>query len=240
MEPAEAVLLRRGWLSHLPAGLQKQVLSRSSLKTFEAGEALYHAGDQAGGMYGLVSGAAAISVAPGDYGPYFVHFALPGTWFGHASAIIRQPRRVGVMARRQTTVMYYPATAMDELVAANPESWRYFTLNVILSLDLAMQAYDDMMIRDPQTRVCAVLLRLAGLGADSLDGTGNGGARPTSNGDIIQIEVTQSEIAEISNLSRNGVGRILARLASAGLVESGYGHLRILKPRALIEQVANR
>lgn len=220
---AGRILLCRGWLSHAPTAFQREVLSRSMLRTFEPDQPIYHCGDPPGGMYGLVSGAAAVLVAPGTSGPYFVHFAHPGSWFGSVAAITREPRRVGVVARRRTTAMHLSMAAIDEMVAADHSVWRYFALNVVLNLDLAMQAYDDLMIRDPETRVAAILLRLAGHEAGVYDCI-----------DTLRIDVTQTEVAEIANLSRNAIGRILSRLAAAGLIAVGYGHLTILELEALI------
>ena len=62
---------------------------------FRAGATIYSVGDPPGGMYGLVSGKFAISIAPGERGAHIAHFARSGTWFGEAAAFTEQPRRIG-------------------------------------------------------------------------------------------------------------------------------------------------
>jgi CRP-like cAMP-binding protein len=225
---AEKIIQTRGWLSQLPVEFQTAVLNRSFLKVYQPKEPVYHLGDEPGGIYGLISGGIAISVAPGRHGPYFAHFALPGFWFGEASVITGRPRRVGVVARRRTTLLHLPLPAIQELVAADPIVWRYLAANAVLSLDLAMTGYDDLMIRDPQTRVASILLRLAGYRTDL-----------SQPGEEPQIDITHAELAEIAGLSRNSVGRALARLSEAGLIAFGYSQIGILKPRAMAHLIAD-
>jgi CRP/FNR family transcriptional regulator, cyclic AMP receptor protein len=69
------VVVREGWLSQTPASFQRAVLDRCLLERFETGTPIYSIGDEPGGMYGIVSGSLAISVAPREMGPYTAHFA---------------------------------------------------------------------------------------------------------------------------------------------------------------------
>ena len=101
------IAIRKGWLSQTPASFQRAVLGRCLLERFETGTPIYSIGDEAGGMYGIVSGSLAISVAPREMGPYTAHFATPGFWFGEAAAFTRQPRRVGVTATRDSVLFAF-------------------------------------------------------------------------------------------------------------------------------------
>ena len=84
----------------------------------------------------------------------------------------------------------------------------------------------DLTIRDAETRLIAVLLRFAGL-------------RGPSAGDAVPIAVpvTQNDLAEAANLSRNWTGAILRRLASAGSIETGYSGISIRNPHALFAKL---
>ena len=157
---AHEIVLRRGWLSLTPQSFQRDVLDRCFLVRFEAGEFIYVVGDPPGGMFGLVSGGVSVSIAPGERGPYFAHFARPGTWMGEAAAITGQSRRVGLSATRDTELLHLPLQEIREIVEKNPEAWRLFALITIGHLDMAIGASDDLMIRDHVKRCVAVLLRL--------------------------------------------------------------------------------
>lgn len=58
------------------------------------------------------------------------------------------------------------------------------------------------------------------------------------NDGAVHFPVTQSELAEMASLSRNTANRALRRLVSGGVVEAGYGWLRIADPGALDHALA--
>jgi CRP-like cAMP-binding protein len=219
---AHEVVLRRGWLSLTPASFQRDVLNRCFLVRFEAGESIYVVGDPPGGMFGLVSGGVSVSIAPGERGPYFAHFAQPGTWMGEAAAITGQPRRVGLSATREAELLHLPLQEIHEIVDRNPEAWRLFALITIGHLDMAIGASDDLMIRDHVKRCVAVLLRL-------------GGCRQASPADRspIEVDVSQEEMAVLSNVARTTAGAVLRKLEATGYLEQSYRRIRILAPDAL-------
>ena len=172
-------------------------------------------------MYGLVAGKLAISIAPGERGPYVGHFAQPGTWFGEAAAFTEQPRRIGLATTRETEVLHLPLHAIREIVAADPGAWRWFGLASIAHIDTAVGGADDLLIRDHIKRFVAVLLRL-------------GGCRyRTPPGPPIEIDVNQEDLAAMTNLARTTAGALLHKLQAAGHVEVGYRNIRLLAPDPL-------
>jgi len=73
-------------------------------------------------------------------------------------------------------------------------------------------------------RLAATLARLAG--------AADGGT------EVIELPVSQTELAELAGLSRNTVGRILPRLQDAGCVETRYRRLVVdpARLRTLLER----
>ena len=171
---------------------------------------------------GLVSGGVGISIAPGERGPYFAHLGRPGTWFGEASAILRQPRRVGLTATRNAEMMYLPIEKIDEIVAMDTNAWRLFALVTVGHLEMAIGACDDLMLRDHVKRCIATVLRL-------------GGCRNVSppNSSPVEIDARQDEIATLANVARATAGSVLRKLEAKGLIEKSYRRIRILAPEAL-------
>ncbi|MGX1307098.1 CRP/FNR family cyclic AMP-dependent transcriptional regulator [Amorphus suaedae] len=223
---ARNVLSTRGWLSRLPEPVRTAILDRCALRSYGPGEAVYHLGDETGGMFGLVSGSLAVMIAPREHGPYLAHLGRPGFWFGEGMAITREPRRVGVVVRRPTSLMVLPLSAIDELAASVPDFWRHVAVNAIMNLDMALRAYDDMLIASPAVRVAAILCRLAGNAFERAGETRG-----------LRIDVTQTELSELSAMSRNAVGRILSELSARGLVDVGYGHL-VIRDLAALKKAA--
>ena len=219
---AHAIVSREGWLSFTPPPFRQTVLARCKLEALKAGATIYSVGDPPGGMYGLVRGSFAISVAPGERGPYVAHFARPGTWFGEAAAFTEQPRQISLAVTRDSKFLHLPLPAIREIVTADPGAWRFFGLAAIAHNDTAIGAADDLLIRDHVKRSVAVLLRLGGCRYSTPQGSMS-----------IEIDVSQEDLAVMTNLARTTSGTVLRTLEAAGQVKVSYRRVRILAPDAL-------
>jgi CRP-like cAMP-binding protein len=219
------IVLRQGWLSQTPPAFQSKVLERCRAQNYTSGAPVYCIGDPPGGMYGMVAGGVAISVSPQLEGPYVAHFAAPGTWLGEAAAISGQPRRVGLIATRDTVLLHLPLHAIQEIVGQDASAWRMFALATVGHLDLAISAYDDLMIRDPVKRCIAILLRLGGYQREAADRS------------MIEIDLNQSDIASLANVARTTLNKVVRTLQEAGHVEVAYRRIRILAPNALRDRL---
>jgi CRP/FNR family transcriptional regulator, cyclic AMP receptor protein len=222
IETARKIAIDHGWLSLTPPSFQRMVLDRRRLQRFKTGQSIYMVGDPPGGMFGLVSGRVGISIAPGERGPYFAHLGRPGTWFGEAAAILRQPRRVGLTATREAELLYLPVEKIAEIVTKDLNAWRLFALVTVGHLEMAIGACDDLMLRDHVKRCIATLLRL-------------GGCRNLSPqcSSPIEIDACQDEIATLANVARATAGSVLRTLEGKGLIEKSYRRIRILAPDTL-------
>lgn len=218
----QEIVSRQGWLSYTPAPFRRTVLERCRLQKLEAGATIYSVGDPPGGMYGLVTGNFAISIAPGERGPYVAHFARPGTWFGEAAAFTEQPRRIGLAVTRDTEVLHLPLPAIREIVAAEPGAWRFFGLAAIAHNDTAIGASDDLLIRDHFKRSIAVLLRLGGCRY-----------RAPAGSAPIEVDVSQEDFAAMTNTARTTAGAVLRKLEAEAHIDVAYRRVRILAPDAL-------
>jgi CRP/FNR family cyclic AMP-dependent transcriptional regulator len=214
-------VLNQGWLGHTPLSFRRAVLDRCLREHFKAGTQVYSIGDEPGGMFGIVSGGLAVSIAPGEQGPYVAHFAMPGTWFGEAAAITRQPRRVGLTATRDSELLHLPLRAIDEIVRLDPSAWRLFALVTIAHLDMAIGGSDDLMIRNHVQRFVAVLLRIGNC------------RHATRDSHAIEVDINHEDLAYMANVARTTAGAILRKLEADGHVALSYRRIRILAPEAL-------
>ena len=219
---AHAIVSRKGWLSFTPAPFRQTVLEHCRLEALNAGATIYSVGDPPGGMYALVRGSFALSIAPGERGPYVAHFARPGTWFGEAAAFTEQPRRIGLAVTRHSKILHLPLPAIREIVSADPGAWRFFGLAAIAHIDVAIGAADDLLIRDHVKRSVAVLLRLAGCRYHSPEGA-----------TATEVDVSQEDFAAMTNLARTTAGTVLRKFEAAGYLKVSYRRVSILAPDAL-------
>ena len=227
IDAALNLVSRRGWLSQTPRAFRNALLARVHLQTFTEGEIIYEAGDPPGGIYGIVSGAVRISFAPGERGPVFAHYFRPGSWFGEAAALSRQPRMAGHSASGDTELLHLPIKGVNDLIRADPACLRFFSILTYGHLHTALGAAADLMIRDHVRRFIAILLRLGGCRE----------ATPSAEC-LIEVCISQDDLAAMANVARTTANCVLRRLHSHGLVKVAYRRIDIIAPDRLRAMLA--
>lgn len=211
---AERIVSERGWLPQLPPDLRAEVLQRSVLRGFAAGEPVYHLGGPPGGIYGLVSGTVSISIAPAGTTPRLVLLGVPGHWTGEACFLTRQPRRAEVRAVVDTTMLHLPLEAMDQMAAAHPEASQHFAMILMMSVEFLLRVIHDLQKPEADRRIASVLQRSTWIGD-------------------VPIPLAQSELAVMANVSRKQVNGALKRFAEAGWLQRSYRAITIRDVEAL-------
>jgi CRP/FNR family cyclic AMP-dependent transcriptional regulator len=211
---------REGWLGQMLPSFRSAVLLRAHLREFKTDDTIHLAGDEPGGMYGLLAGSIRVVLAGQEHGPYFVHLFRPVTWFGEGPAIVGQPRPVSLSAARSVTVLYLTQRAIGEIAQLDPAFWRCFVAPLMGHLDTALGATADLMIREPDKRLIAVLLRL-------------GGCRTGAKSGPVEVDASQEDIATMANVSRSKAGSLMRKWQSMGLLALGYGRVTIHSPGGL-------
>jgi CRP/FNR family cyclic AMP-dependent transcriptional regulator len=224
---ARAVVSGEGWLSSTPNWFSAAVLERCSLRHYTGGETVYMVGDPPDGMYGLVAGALSLHIAPAETGPNFAFLIRPGMWIGQVAVLVDRPRLVGLSATRETWLLYLPGRAVEDIIDKRRDAWRYFSLLSYEQLELAIGSVDDLMIREHDRRLMAMLLRLGGCRVP----------RAGQNGPV-DIDVTQEDLCVMANVGRTAANSILRRLESDGLVMLSYRRITVLAPGELRAKIA--
>jgi len=215
-------LARHGWLSFTPPDFRKNVLARIQTREFRKGEAIYRAGDPPGGLWVLLDGAVEIELPPPDTAPHFVHLAAPGFWFGEWPLIWDKPRRLTVIATLPSTLATFPLVECRAMLEAEPSAWRWIALLSTMSSDLAAGIVADLLLRDPEKRTAAVLLRVAGVRSNVF-------VAPEPS----PINLSQERLAHLVNLSRNSIIPILHEFVRRGFIDVKYGYIAILDVKGL-------
>ncbi|MCA8880821.1 MAG: Crp/Fnr family transcriptional regulator [Rhodobacteraceae bacterium] len=212
---ASSVLTTHGWLSHQPSRFQHLVIAKATLRRATANEYVYVTGDPPGGIFGLVAGTLAVSIAPGETGPHLVHLAAPGWWFGEGCFLTGMPRRISLQAVTDCTLVALSLPEMNRLVSEDAEAMRRFAQIAMLNIDLALLAVEDLLRPDASRRIAAVLWRGAGGQSD------------------YRLPVTQAELRQIANTSRKETLGALKRLDELGVIRRSYASIEVLDARRL-------
>jgi CRP-like cAMP-binding protein len=219
---AEQALSRCGWLSRQPKDFQRRVLDECLLQHFAPRAPVYHLGAPPGGIYGIGAGAVAISIAPGDGGPYLAHVGTAGTWFGEGPFLTREPRRLELLAVTGCVLLYLPLHVMERMAAEDSLVVRRFAQIAICNFDLALRVISDLMIAQSERRIAAALIRTAGIQREPV------------------VRVSQAELGRLANASRKLVNKALNNFTGLGWVEPRYNAIKIRDVQALTDFVAGR
>lgn len=181
------------------------------------GRSAFEAGDEAGGIFGVVSGCIELHIASAGGAPTLTHIGQPGLWLGDIAAIGKHRRLISAVAAADTELLRLPRACMIRIAAAEPNFWLHFA--ELLSANFARSFGVIGMLRrdDPVQRIAALLLNLSG------------------DPDYLQLRVpgSQSDLAAMANLSRSTVSSALAELARRNLIRTGYGAIDIIDHNGL-------
>jgi CRP-like cAMP-binding protein len=224
---ARAFLKRQGWLSGTPPHFADALLAQCEMGSVERGTAVYRIGAQYDGLYGVVSGGFAFEIAPYERGPNLAHFFRPGFWFGDSESFDARPQIATIVATRSSTFLHLPLPKLRALATREPETWRWIGQLCAQHVELALGVIDDQIMRDPGERLAALLLRLA----DVRQADDPEDPQPV-------IDATQTDLAQLANLSRAAVVKWLQVLENEGLIARAYGSITLLEPVAIRDRLA--
>jgi CRP/FNR family transcriptional regulator, cyclic AMP receptor protein len=227
-EEGMRVLAQHGWLSATPVEFQQALLSRCRWKHLEAGDRITVGGEETGDLIGLARGTIEMTTVLGVSETPMMHLGYPVFWLGYGPRISGQPRRISANAKSPVWLASVPQATVMALLGERPEWWQHFLPLALAYGDVAINIAADMLIRGSERRCAAALLRLSG-------------RRFPDQGDAAPVEIplSQDELADAANLSRNTTGEVLRKLATRGLIELGYRCIIVHAPtalRAFVEQ----
>ncbi|WP_051661407.1 Crp/Fnr family transcriptional regulator [Bosea sp. 117] len=204
----------QGWLPSLPEAFRSEVLRRSVLLHFAAGEPVFHLDDPPGGIYGLVSGTVSVSLAPAGATPRLILLGVPGHWTGEGCFLTRKPRKAELRAVVETTMLHLPLDAMDQMAARDPAVTHHVALMLMMTVEFLFRVIHDLQKPEADRRIASVLQRTTWIGE-------------------VPIPLTQSEVGVMANASRKQVNAAIRRFSEAGWLTNTYRSITITDPGAL-------
>lgn len=217
-------LCERGWLYHQPEAFRQAILDHCICIDLAPGESAIHLGDRTDGLYGLIDGWLDVLISPGALEPTLVHVATTGWWFGDAALLTSTPKRGAHVARTACRLAHLSAEAAERLAREEPQFWRRIAFISVGVIDHAFAALAANRCQQPLERARMTLRLLLGEGLPFAAG---------APFDPPILPISQTEFAEIANLSRNAAGDALRRLAQNGAIRLGYREIEVLEQTAL-------
>jgi CRP-like cAMP-binding protein len=213
---AEQRILRRGWLSEQPDDARAAVLRRARLVRHDAGDFVFHAGEEAGGICGVVSGGIGIYLPTGGGDLRLAHIGRCGVWFGYGPLIRGRRRSLSFSPTETTWLLQVPLAALQEIAATSPIHQRAILSVSEYGMDVAITIIENLLIQNHARRIAATLLRVMPHTDESKD-----------------IVLTQSQLGEMASVGRQVVNRELRRMESKDWIRASYSRIAILDREGL-------
>ena len=219
----ESCLPIRGWFADCTPRFRREFLALGRPKFYAAGSVIYQADDVGQDVFGISSGVVTVQSKFTHPDAVLLHMLRPGDWFGIVPVLLKRSRVVTTVARTDVDLLRVPGDEVRALLRRRPEWFAELGREPIYTMDLAMQIAADLLIRDAAARCAAVLLRLAGRRSAS-----------ATDADLpSEIPASQTELAMLSNVSRNTFSRVVREFSSRRLVTLDYRSLTVNDPARL-------
>lgn len=205
-----AILDYDPWFARQPDAFRAALIDHAQTVAVEPGRWIYDEGEDARGLYGVLAGSVSIYVRIEDEEPLFVNIVGAGHIFGYAPGFVGGRRMTTAVTREKGTLFFVPQRDLIAISQSMPEIWQ--KLAELSSAYLAIAFRFAAANREPaQSRIASYLLLLL-----------------VHFGPEPRVPVGQSELAELTGLTRKTVNRTLAALAQAGYVRLSYRSIEIL------------
>lgn len=216
------VLGNSGWLLREPEWVKHALFECGRFRSYKAGEFAYHADDDPGGMFGIVDGGFGVLIPSGGGEMMLCHVVRSGIWFGTGPILTTGRRTLSFRAVEPSRVVYVSLSDLNAIGARNPDFFRRLgALSESYFFAIAVGVISDLLIASGEQRIAAVLARIARPTESTL---------PCHNW---PIRLSQAEIGQMSNSSRDRVNRALQKFAGAGWIEIDYRAITVTDLRAL-------
>lgn len=214
------------WLRELSPDELRKLEAASSRRDYRQGEVVFAPESSPHSLYLLESGLVRIYRLSGDGAEATFGYVAPGEVFGELAAFGDYPRESFAEAARESRVWRLQASFFRELLASRPSIVLEVTRQIGNRFKRMESRVEDLVFRDVRSRLAHVLLELSQDLGRPLDGTV-----------VIQVELTQSELATLVGSTRQTVNSVLREFEGQGITGRRGRRIALLRVDEL-ERVA--
>ena len=216
-----AILERNEWFAGLPPALATGILREGRLRRLD-GDTLYREGEPPNGFYALIEGEIRAIQTTAEGRTALLMVASPGAWFGESSMLDGGMRSSDAFAVGKATILHLTPAAFARLTANDTAHYACF----VRLLSIQYRRAIDYIVN---TANLPLPVRLA----QRLTGFGRAHGRKTAAGLVIDLKLSQTDLANTLGVSRQTLNRQLKIFEAKGLISVGYATLTLRKPAAL-------
>jgi CRP/FNR family cyclic AMP-dependent transcriptional regulator len=186
----------------------------ASRRRLSAGHIIYVFGDAASEMYRIVSGSVRLLATRGDGREVVFLRFQPGDCFGEASLIDNETRPQTAQAVTDVELEVIDAAAFRRLRRAYREYDEALLRLLSQQMRFANSLFIDLSLNDLLGRIARRILEAAEASRAPCDGAA-----------MLDLPLSQAEIASMVGASRQTVNRALQQMQSMGLLQTEYNRI---------------
>jgi CRP-like cAMP-binding protein len=206
-------------LGALPPDTLEALRQRATTRTVARNEVLFRQGEQAGEMYGIISGRVAILTRSPDGRESLVAVLDEGSLLGELPLFDDGPRSADARALEETQLIVLGYDAVRTAIDAHPTMLWVIVRLLARRLRDTDESLADAVFLDVPARTAKRLLDIAG------------------EADQFRLPMTQEDLAGLVGASRERVNKALSLFTRLGWIEvEGRNRYRILDRQALHER----
>jgi len=206
----------------LPADQLEDLVMILTDQVFRKGEVIFSEGEEGKGFYVAVQGRVKVYKLSAEGKEQILHIFGPGEPFGEVPVFTGQKFPAHAEAMEESRVFFFPKQSFVNLIKSNPS----LALNMLGVLSKRLRRFtaliDDLSLKEVPGRLAAHLLVLSSKHKGSED---------------LELSITKAQLASLLGTIPETLSRILARMASQGLIETQGRRIRILDRESLQELV---
>jgi CRP/FNR family transcriptional regulator len=194
-------------------------------RRFTPGQIIFHLGDPGGLLYIMVSGKIKISRSTPDGQEALLAILGPGDFFGELALLDDSPRSATAEAIEPTETITLHRDEFLRFLEKNPDFARHVLSILSKRIRHMNSQISDIFFLDLPARLARSLLNLA-------DDHG----RMTRSGTLIDISLTQTDMAEMTGATRVSINKALSRFRRMGWITTKGRQVTIVD-RGALEQL---
>jgi CRP/FNR family transcriptional regulator/CRP/FNR family cyclic AMP-dependent transcriptional regulator len=199
-----------------------ELATRLVPRRFNPGQVIFHLGDPGGLMYIISRGKIKISYNTPDGQEVVLAILGPGDFFGELALLDETPRSASAESLEATETWTLHREDFIHYITENPA----FALHVLQTLAQHIRRLNsqlaDIFFLDLPGRLARTLLHLS-------DQYG----RPSEDGTLIELALTQTDLAEMTGATRVSINKALGRFRRSGWIKVNGRKVTIIDEAAL-------
>ncbi|QIR29062.1 Crp/Fnr family transcriptional regulator [Kluyvera genomosp. 3] len=227
-EEINTILLGSSWFRALPDYLIEQMVSRATLYQYENGEIIHYRGDESLGLYAVITGSVKVSSVSADGRECIFRYLSPGNWFGEIGMIDKSTRTHDARAIGKTILLTLKPRDVEFLLRNYPILHRFLALLLCKVVRNAFTMLHDSTLLSVSARLAKRLVSLS-----------EGYGEPHERGVLINLYLTQDDLATIINTTRQTINKRLVAWEKLGWIDAKYGKILIVNINALRQLYAD-